>query len=117
MSVLGNFKNMGGHILGVLRRLTSNEDTEVVDDAESLNAALFSAVQDGIMSKAEALEAANVYVKSNKEAKKFSKMQVAGMKADSKGGFGKKKKKKSEDEDKEKNAKPSPEIEMDDREL
>ena len=118
MNVLGNMKNMGGHILGVLKRLTSYDDTEVVDSTTSLNEALLEAVKKGEISKKEALEIANGYVASEKDGKSFSKKQVAGIKADSKEEFEIEEGDKPQDEQgKEEKSKTQPEKETDEREL
>ncbi len=117
MSVFDNVKNMGGHIISVLRRLISYEDTEVVDSTTSLNEALLEAVKKGDISKKEALDIANGYVASEKEGKSFSKKQVSGIKADSKNGFEVEDDDKSQDEGKEENVKPRTEKEPDEREL
>ena len=117
MNVFGNMKNMGGHIISVLRRLVSYDDTEVVDSTTSLNEALLEAVKKGEISKKEALDIANGYVASEKEGKSFSKKQVAGVKADSKNGFEVDEDEKSQKDSKENGRKPRKEPEQDEREL
>lgn len=79
MSFIENFKGIGGHIFGVLKRLTSYKDTEVVDSTTSLNEALLEAVKSGEINRQDALEIAHEYVESEKRGKKFERSQATGL--------------------------------------
>ncbi|MCR5185660.1 MAG: hypothetical protein K6D97_00895 [Clostridia bacterium] len=79
MGVMDNIGGVFKSIFSVFKRLVQADTVVEADSESSLRSALHEAISEGVIGKTAALQVAQAFVESQKEAKKYANNQVRGM--------------------------------------